>query len=301
MQSSETQTPSSCPLIDAHCHLDHWWPDLHGVLERAQQRSVVGVMMAGVELENWQLQSRIASCFSNVFSVFGVHPQKLSEFPGEPSSSDWRAALDTQQLALEQRLRAKDSHCDRLIALGETGLDRSRPEYRAVFPQQLELFRLQLALSREYNLPVVLHILEAHGAALEVLRGDGLPAAGALLHSYSGPAEMVPAYAALGLRFSFSAAVLRPDARKTHRAAAAVPREALLVETDAPFQSAPQLQTSERPHSLRNEPGELPAILRGLAQVRNEDAEALAKEVFRNTVELFQLQDKIKLSSSYFS
>ena len=78
------------------------------------------------------------------------------------------------------------------------------------------------ALARELDAPVVLHVLGAHGPALDTMRRDGLPAAGGMVHSYSGSAELVSRYEDLGLYVSFSGSVTRPTARKVKAAAAAV-------------------------------------------------------------------------------
>ena len=110
----------------------------------------------------------------------------------------------------------------RPVAIGEIGLDRSRHVPPDSFERQESYFRAQLALARDLNLPVVLHVVRAHGAALDILRSDGLPRACGVMHSYSGSGEMVPAFAALGLMFSFSGAATFPAAKKLRRAATVI-------------------------------------------------------------------------------
>jgi TatD DNase family protein len=103
----------------------------------------------------------------------------------------------------------------------------------------------------------MLHALRAHDAMLEVLRGEPL-AAGGVLHSFSGSAEQVAPFAALGLHFSFAGSVTYERARKPLAAVRAVPRDRLLVETDAPDQTP-------RPRQGRNEPAFVAEVAAGVA------------------------------------
>jgi TatD DNase family protein len=148
---------------------------------------------------------------------------------------------------------------------------------------QERAFRAQLALARELDLPLVLHILGTHAESLRILKADGVPRAGGVVHSYSGSAELVRDYVGLGLHISFAGPVTSPQARRVHAAARAVPAERLLAETDAPDQTPP----ARRPAQC--EPAFLPDIVDALAQLRGESRQTLARTTMDNARRLFAL------------
>ena len=255
-------------MIDAHCHLDfeRFDADRDALLDSARAAGVRGWIVAGVDPTGWDRQAALAAREPAVRVAFGIHPHAAARMgPGELA-----AGLD----ALAGRLA---------FAVGETGLDGSKYVPRGRLPGQAEAFRAQLALARERDLPVILHILYAHGPALEILEKDGVPACGGQVHSYSGPAELVRRYEKLGLYLSFASGVTRPEGRRVRAAAAAVSADRLLVETDCPDQ---------RPYGRegsRNLPGWLPDVVAALAVARDEAPEAVAERTAQNARACFGL------------
>jgi TatD DNase family protein len=261
-------------MLDAHCHLDAaaFDDDRDAVLARARQAGVLGFIVAGVSPETWPRQSALARAHDDVHVTYGIHPWTAAD------SED--AAADDLVAALDAALDAAD--LERPVAIGEIGIDRSPRVAKDTLGRQERLMRAQLALARQRDLPVVLHIVRAHGRALEILAADGLPRAGGQVHAYSGSAELVGRYLALGLSLSFSAAATRPDGAAS-RAAAAVPDHRLLVETDAPD------QPSAAHHPGRNEPAFLEEIVASIASARGVSTATLAAQTERNARALFGL------------
>jgi TatD DNase family protein len=140
--------------------------------------------------------------------------------------------------------------------------------------------------------PVTLHCLDAPGPLLEVLRTTPRIGRGFLLHAYSGPAELVPAFAELGAYFSFNGAFLEPRYAARREVFRMIPMDRLLAETDAP---AMPLPATRRPYALPetaegftvNHPANLAAVYAGLAELRGVPLDALAATVERNFVRLF--------------
>ncbi len=267
-------------MFDSHCHLhDRRVNDADAQLERARAAGVTGFLLAGVEPEGWAVERQLALRHADIAIAFGVHPQLVAELDD--------AATDSLVAQLAPSL-AESSLQSGAVAIGEIGLDGPRSghddAHRASLPRQERAFRAQLAIARERNLPVVLHVLRAHAAALELLRGDGLPRAGGVLHSCSASADQVREYLRLGLCISFAGAACNSNAKKVHQAARAVPLEQLLVETDAPFQTP----APHRPAA--NEPAFLVAIVQALANIRGETAEQIARETEANARRLLGLK-----------
>jgi len=259
-------------VFDSHCHLhDHRiGADADAQIARARRAGVHGFLLAGVGPDGWEAERRIAAAHRDVFYALGVHPQLVDEL------DDAGADRATEQLI-------KALYDKQAVAVGEIGLD-GQGDRKLTLERQERAFRRQLAEARARDLPVVLHVLQAHGRALEILKEDGLPRGGGVMHSYSGPADLVRDYAALGLMFSFAGPVANEKAKKTHKAAREVPKDLLLVETDAPFQTPTPLRPAQC------EPAFLVAIVEALARIRGEDPAALGAYTDANARRLFRIK-----------
>jgi TatD DNase family protein len=267
-------------MIDSHCHLDdeRLAADLPAVLARARAAGVSAFVLAGVDPAGWQAQDALARREPDMAVAYGVHPRIL---PG---------LTDAEADAMVELLAATLDGGSLLppVGLGEVGLDGLGQELRACMDRQERVMRAQLALARAHDLPLVLHVLRAHGRALEILKSDGVPRAGGVLHCYSGPADLVGDFVALGLHVSFAGPVSYENARKVHEAARVVPADRLLVETDAPD------LTPEPERPGRNEPAFLPHVVAALARVRGEDVETVASTTARNARRLFNLDKHLE-------
>ena len=212
-------------MIDTHCHLDGpaFDGDRDEVLLRARAVGVTDVVVPGVEPEGWERLLGLCAERPGLHAALGIHPQALVGLP---------AGDDDRHLADLEALLARGG----AVAVGECGLDGPSVAEGVPLDRQRAVLRGHLAIARRLGLPVLLHSLRVQGAMLEELERDGLPSGG-VLHSFSGSAEQVPPFAALGLHFSFAGPVTFDGARKPVAAARAVPPDRLLVETDAPDQT----------------------------------------------------------------
>ncbi len=256
-------------LCDSHCHLDEacFDDDRDAVLARAREAGVTRVVVPGVHPRDWPRVVALRAREASVRVALGVHPHALPSLTPEAL----RAAIDV----LPQALRDAGAS-----AVGEVGLDGVVARRDGVsLDAQIAVLDEHVEIARARDLPLVLHVVRAHEAALRALARHG-PLRG-VVHAYSGPAELVPAYLARGLHLGFAGGVTRPNAHKAQRAVRAVPRERLLVETDAP---------SQAPHgcgSSRAEPAHLLLTLRALAVLRGESVDTLAQAMTENAVALF--------------
>ena len=261
-------------MIDAHCHLQSpRIADPAVLIRRARAAGVDGFVLAGVDPKDWDRQVELARIFPACACSYGLHPQIVPEL--DDITCD--AVLDELARSIRGEGRPKPA------ALGELGLDRLTRETERALPRQERVFRAQLALARESNLPVVLHVLRAQGRTLDILEADGVPEAGGIVHSYSGSAELVDRYVNLGLSISFSGSVVFERSKKVKAAAARVPSHALLVETDSPDQTPPPH------HPGPNEPAYLPLIVDAVAEARGAVPAEVATLASENARRLFNL------------
>jgi len=258
-------------MFDSHCHLDASEYDLdrREVIERARGAGVRGIFVPGYEPAEWRTLPTFCAQDSLLCFGLGLHPWYLSELsPAEIA----HALHELPELVAR-------TGC---VAIGECGLDAIREKRGgASMAIQREVLSAHVRLAQTAHLPIVLHCVGAHALLLALLEAHGPLPRGGIMHSYSGPAELVPRYAALGLSFSFAGVVARPEARRPRRALQAVPLDRLLAESDGPDQALRDLGTT------RSEPCHVRHVLEAAAALRTEPYEALVRETTDNALAIF--------------
>lgn len=246
-------------MIDTHAHLDHE-DDPAAVLARARAAGVARVISVGSGLASCAATLELAEREDGVFAALGFHPHQAGE------QSDLGA------------LRELLAH-PRAVAVGETGLDWFR-DY-APRDRQEALFRAQVALAAEVGKALVVHTRAADEDTVAVLR-DLAGDAAVVLHCFSSWRLLEPALAH-GWYCSFAGNVTYPKAGELRAAAAEVPRDRLLAETDSPY-LAPQPVRGKR-----NEPAHVVHTLAALAEARGEDPADLEAVIEENAARAFGL------------
>jgi len=252
-------------FVDAHCHLDlpAFDADRLRVIERARAVGVTGFLVAGVDPPGWIRQRALAASTPGVRWAAGLHPWKAAHADA-PAHADEVAALAA---CFEGDAAA--------CGVGETGLDAHFVPTQTLDRQALWL-GVHLRLARDLGRPLVLHVVRAHGRALDELRPFA-PICG-MVHAFGGGPELAREYLRLGLHLSFAGPFVR--SKRARRAAMIVPADRPLVETDAPDQPPPGVVG-------RGEPAELVRVAKALAGVRNEPPEMLLRRSAEQVVELF--------------
>ena len=244
-------------MIDSHTHLDACEPSDLDLIDGAQAAGVTRILTVGTDAASCRAALAAAESFPTVWAAIGCHPHNAE-------------ALDVDFL------HELASH-RRCAAVGETGLDHHRE--RAPRDAQQRAFEAQIDLAHALDKPLVIHCREAAEDTLELLerRAGGLQV---ILHCFSMP-EHLDRCVAAGWWISFAGNVTYPSATDLAAAAARVPAERLLVETDAPYLS---------PQSRRGRPNEPAAVVETaqfLAALRGVAPADLEAELVRNAAELF--------------
>ena len=203
-------------LFDTHAHyyVSAFDGDRDQVLSSLPEAGVGLVLCPGCDLPSSRQAIRLAETYPFLYAAAGVHPEDALGLP-----EDW---LD--------QVREMAAH-PRVKAVGEIGLDY----YWKEVPRDLqkEVFRAQMALARELDLPVIVHNREAHRDCLSIVRE--FPGVRGVFHCYSGSAEDAKTLVKLGWHLSFTGTITFKNARKAPEVIAAVPLERIMVETDAPY------------------------------------------------------------------
>jgi len=260
-------------FYDAHNHLqdDRFAGRQSELLVACEKIGVAKMVVNGACESDWPQVLALAQENKIVLPSFGYHPWYLNE-----RTPDW--------------LKNLKKFLDEIpSAVGEIGLDRWKPDLP--YAGQEEVFLAQLNLATERNLPLSIHCLQAWGRLLELLQTHPRPARGFVLHSYGGPAEMIPAFTKLGGYFSFPGYFLQERKLKQRETFRQVPADRLLIETDAPDQHLPaeknQFPLVDAEGKPLNHPANLGAIYSGLAEFLGEKTEALAARGEENFLRLF--------------
>lgn len=263
-------------MFDAHNHLQFaaFDRDREHAIRRAIEAGVRAMVLAGYDDDRRPLAAELAHR-PGVGATAGLHPWAIG-------TTDVEAELAA--------LRALD--WTPFCAVGELGLDWARATDDAARQRQTEVFRAQLAIAREIDLPVVLHCVRANDELAQWLRKDGVPGRGGIVHSFWGSTVQARRFVELGLSLSIGTAITHAQPQKMVEALCDVGLGNLLVETDAP--SRPPAGVDDE----RNEPGYLPCVVEAVALVLGTTADVVAAATEQNARNLFDLRGTLALSES---
>ena len=233
-------------------------PDRDAVVARAREAGVGEMLVVGgVDDEQGHRRALRVAGELGLPATAGLHPHE--------------ARLAGEAVYDELRGLARDG---RIVAVGEIGLDFHYDH--SPRPAQREAFRRQVRLAREVGLPIVVHTREADDETAALLEEEGAAEAGGVIHCFTGGPDLARRALALGFCISFSGIVAFPRAEGIQEVARTVPRDRLLVETDAPFLAPP-------PHrGKRNEPAFVVEVARMIAALRGETLEEVARAAAEN-------------------
>jgi TatD DNase family protein len=251
-------------LVDSHCHLDQITLDTpENLIETAHLRGISHFLCVAIDLSNIPVVLELATQFNCVFASVGVHPAHLSE--SEP------------EITVDELLKLADN--DRVIAIGETGLDYYH--HKGDLTWQKQRFRQHIAAAKEIGKPLIIHTRESHEDTLAILKQEKADQIGGVMHCFVEDWETAQRAMDLGFYISFSGIVTFKTAKVLHNVAKKMPLSHLLVETDAPY-------LAPVPHRGKiNQPAYVSHIVDYIAELRNDNFENIANSTTDNFFRLF--------------
>ena len=252
-------------LIDTHCHLDEeaFNSDRDEVIARAVEEGIVAAITIGITAETSRRAVELAEQHPSVYAVVGIQPNYAAQ--AKPGDLEIIESLITRP---------------KVVGIGETGLDRYW-DYAPIELQQ-EYFTKHIELSRQYDLPFVVHCRDAEDDVVAHLRlmAESGPLNG-VMHSFCGDLKSAQACLDLGLHISFSGMVTYKKNKELREVASQIPLDRIMIETDAPY-LAP---TPKR--GKRNEPAFVKHTLECLAEVHGIDPDEMARRTTKTSRRLF--------------
>ena len=256
-------------IFDTHAHYDSgsFNADRDAVLSALPEAGVELVVNPGCDVPSSRAAVALAEQYPHVYAAVGIHPEDCAGC----TDADFDA------------IRALCAH-EKVVAIGEIGLDYYWPE-NPPRDFQKEVFRRQIELALELDLPVIIHDREAHGDCLAIVKE--FPRVRGVFHCYSGSPEMAKELLKLGWYLGFDGPITFKNARRAPEVAAVTPLKRMLLETDSPY-------LAPVPHrGKRNDSRLLPLVAEKLGEWKGLAPEAVAEAAFRNAVEFFGLEKEM--------
>jgi len=251
-------------LIDTHCHLDFpaFDSDRDQVIRRALEAEINYFINIGATLESSAASCALAQKYAQVYASVGVHPHDADTF-------DHQAETRLRQLASEKKV----------VAIGETGLDY----YRNLSGKENQklVFCKQIALAKDFNLPVVVHCRAAEEETLQILRA-ALPLR-AVVHCFSGDESFLKECLSCGFFISYTCNITYKKAQGLREMVSLTPLDKLMLETDAPYLSP------EGFRGKRNEPLQIELLANQVSRIKGVSFGEIAKQTTQNAKNFFKL------------
>ena len=251
-------------LFDTHAHLNDpaFDPDREELMNGLAAKGVGFVMNAGCSLESSRDIGAMTERWPWLYGSVGSHPDSADEV-NEDVIEEYR------KLCRHEKIKA----------IGEIGLDY----YYEDIPREIQknAFRMQMALAKELDMPVIVHEREAHDDGMRIVKE--FPGVTGVFHCYSGSAEMARQLVNMGWYIGFTGVLTFKNARKAVETAASIPLERIVLETDCPFMAP------EPYRGKRNDPGYLPKMAEKLAQIRGISVDEAIAATTENAKRLYRI------------
>lgn len=254
-------------FIDSHCHLDRlqlndFDNNLDQVISAATDAQVQQMLCVSVTLNDFPTMVEKTDKYNNVYLSCGMHP------------------LNQEDKVEKTQLLNLANH-DRVIAVGETGLDYFyAPETKEL---QLDSFRKHISVAKQLNKPLIIHTRDAQQDTLAIMKEEGAEQVGGVLHCFTESLDMAEQAMAMGFYISFSGIVTFKNSSALREVAKQIPDDRFLIETDSPY-------LAPVPHrGKQNQPAYVVEVAKHLASIRGQSIETIAKLSTNNFNRLFSL------------
>lgn len=254
-------------IFDSHTHLnaEQFNDDIPETIARAKELDVTEMAVVGFDTPTIEKSLQLSKTYDDIYSIIGWHPTEAGSYTK----------------AIEEKLQQQLT-LPKVVALGEIGLDY----YWMEDPKEVQakVFRRQIAIAKEMNLPISIHMRDAIEDTYQILKEEDVRDIGGIMHSYSGDWEWAQRFLDLGMHISFSGVVTFKKAADVQDVATHVPLDKLLVETDAPYLAPVPYR------GKRNEPGYTRYVVEKIADLRQLPFETIAEQTRENAHRLFRIE-----------
>ena len=266
-------------MIDTHAHLNdgRYEGEVPDILERAKAAGLTGIVLAAADVEDSAEEMALVAKYHSpdlpLWCMVGVHPHEAVSY--------------TDEMHERQRRWLRERKARRIVALGEIGLDY----FYDHSPREVQrmVFRCQLELAYEEDIPIVLHTRDAAQDTLVILNefaaAGKLRAVPGVCHCYTGSEETAKLLLDMGFYLGFDGPLTFKNSKKAPDVVAMTPPDRLLTETDAPYLTPVPFR------GQRNEPSYVPYVLEKMAEIKGVSVEEMDRITTENAFRLFGLAE----------
>jgi len=251
-------------LVDIHAHLDlkEFDSDLDEVINRAETAGIKAIISNGINYKSNRKTLELSKKYSIIKPALGLYPDD---------------AIKLTQEQIQEELNFIEKNKDKIIAIGEVGLDYKYCKKKQEQELQKDIFLKIINLSKKINKPIIVHSRKAESDVIDMLKNSD--AKKVILHCFSGKLKLIKKAAELGFYFSVPTNVVRSN--QFQKLVEIVDINKLLTETDAPFLSPFK--------EKRNEPMFIEQTIKKIAEIKSMNKEEVANNIFMNYQKIFSI------------
>lgn len=254
-------------LFDTHTHLDssNFNVDRKQVIARAVEQGVTYMINIGFNRDKILTTMALTEAYDFIYAAVGWHPVDAIRI--KPEDIGWIVKLTEHK---------------KVVAIGEIGLDY----HWDTSPKEVQhrVFREQIGLARELNMPIIIHSRDAHEDVVHILLKEKACDVGGVMHSFSGSWEMAKVCLDMGFYISFGGPITFKNAGNLKKVLTQVPSDRLLIETDSPY------LTPHPYRGKRNEPAHIRIVANTAAKLRGVEYEEFCKMTTQNAMTCFNIK-----------
>ena len=256
-------------IFESHAHYEDrkFDSDRVELLSIMKKKNIGTIINVGTTIELSQASIDLAKEYDFIYAAVGVHPSDIECLEKDPAGLD--------------QIRAMACEENKVVAIGEIGLDFYWEKDEAVRERQRYWYLKQLELARELDLPVIIHSRDANEETFNIMKEAASLGTRGVIHCYSGSPEMAKQYVKLGYYIGIGGVVTFKNGKKLKETAKRIPLERILVETDAPYM-APEPFRGER-----NDSTFLPYVIKEISELREITVDEVMEATRENGRELF--------------
>ncbi|MEE3468337.1 MAG: TatD family hydrolase [Eubacterium sp.] len=280
-------------IFDTHVHYDDdaFNADREELLSGLSSRNIGHVVNIGVDIATSKMTLELAENYDNIYAAIGFHPSETKAM--SESDIDWLRAhcyADPEEAqsryATAQEVGSELPRNQKVVAIGEIGLDYHWSESEEENQNQQHWFRRQIAMAKEVGLPIVVHSREAAADTMSIIREENAADCGGIIHCYSYSAEQAKEYVAMGFYIGVGGVVTFKNARRLIETVEAIPLTSIVLETDCPYMAP------EPYRGKRNDSTLLPYVVKKIAELKNISEEEVVATTERNAIKVYNINHK---------
>lgn len=256
-------------IFDTHAHYDDdaFDEDRDTLIPQLHESGIEYIVNVGASISTTRTTLELSQKYDFIYASVGVHPSDIGDLNDETFA--WLSG---------------QTKADKVVAVGEIGLDYYWDKEPDVQERQREWFKRQLDMARQAGLPVIIHSREAAKDTFDIMKEEKAGDLGGVVHCYSYSPEMAVEYVKMGLFIGVGGVVTFPKAKKLKETVAALSLDSIVIETDCPYLSPVPFR------GKRNSSANLPHVVKEIASIKGISEDEVAEVTFANALRLYRMK-----------